>query len=68
MHFELTERSRDFQQRVRAFVREHVLPIEHAHFAELEAARNGGDWRRWRVPERVERLKARAQADGLWNL
>jgi acyl-CoA dehydrogenase len=68
MHFEPTERSRDVQQRVRAFVREHVLPIEHAHLAELEAARNGGDWRRWRVPERIERLKARARADGLWNL
>ena len=68
MDFEPTDRSRDYQERVRAFIRAHVLPIEHEHHAELEAARNGGDWRRWRVPERIEQLKARARADGLWNL
>ena len=68
MHFEPSERSRDFQRRVRAFVREHVIPIETEHQAEIERARHGGAWREWRVSPRIEALKARARAEGLWNL
>ena len=31
-------------------------------------AQLGGDWTLWRIPQYVEELKARARAEGLWNL
>ena len=68
MHFAPSERSREYQQRVRRFIREHVAPVEREHWAEVAAARHGGEWREWRVPPRVEALKARAKSEGLWNL
>ena len=68
MHFEPNARSRDAQLRVRDFIDKHIRPVEREHFAELEAASHGGDWRQWRVPERIEALKARAREMGLWNL
>ena len=68
MNFEPTSRSRDYTDRVRDFIREHVVPVEREHWAEIAGAGHGGDWRRWRIPPRVEALKARAREAGLWNL
>jgi acyl-CoA dehydrogenase len=58
---ERSARSRSLGERLAAFVATHVLPNE-ALFHE-EVARD-----RWRVPPIVEELKARARAEGLWNL
>ena len=68
MDFTLSPRSLDVAHRVRRFVADHVLPAEPAWRAEVRAACPDGDWRRWRVPALVEDLKARARAEGLWNL
>ena len=68
MNFEPTPRSRDYTDRVTSFIREHIAPVERQHWAEIAAAGHGGDWRRWRIPPRVEELKARAREAGLWNL
>jgi len=68
MHFAPSERSTEYQQRVRRFIREHVAPVEREHWAEIAAARHGGEWRAWTIPPRVEALKERARAEGLWNL
>ena len=68
MDFEPGPRSKDLVQRVRAFIREHIAPVEQQHWAEIHEARHGGDWTRWKIPPRVEELKARAKEQGLWNL
>ncbi|HEX4872178.1 MAG TPA: acyl-CoA dehydrogenase family protein [Nevskiaceae bacterium] len=68
MHFEPSARAQDYLQRVRAFMKQHIEPVEQAHWREILDRHNGGDWRRWTIPERVEQLKARARAEGLWNL
>jgi acyl-CoA dehydrogenase len=68
MDFEPSPRTKDYVKRVRAFMKEHILPIEQQHWAEIHDARHGGDWREWKIPPRVEALKAKAKAQGLWNL
>lgn len=68
MNFEPSARAQDYARRVRAFVREHILPVEREHWENILGQGHLGDWTRWRIPERVEALKARAQAEGLWNL
>ncbi|HEX2203168.1 MAG TPA: acyl-CoA dehydrogenase family protein [Longimicrobium sp.] len=68
MDFEPSARSADYRDRVRRFVREAVIPAEAAYAEALRASGDGADWRRWRVPPVMESLKARAKAEGLWNL
>ena len=68
MDFEQSEQSRSIVKRVRAFIKENIFPVEAKHWAEIHDARHGGDWREWKIPPRVEELKAKAKAEGLWNL
>ncbi len=68
MDFEPSQRSKQTLERVRSFMREHIQPVELEHWREIAEARHGGDWRQWRIHPRVEALKAKARAAGLWNL
>jgi acyl-CoA dehydrogenase len=62
LDFDLTERQAHFRNRVRAFIERYVRPAVPALAAEL----NSGE--RWEHLEGLEPLKARAKAEGLWNL
>jgi acyl-CoA dehydrogenase len=64
MDFEPSARTRDTVARVRAFIKDHIRPVE----ARLHVPDHDGDWTRWVVPPALEELKARARAEGLWNL
>jgi len=55
--------AQSLNERLDAFMREHVYPNESRYFAELGAAAS-----RWTQPGIMEELKSRAQAQGLWNL
>jgi acyl-CoA dehydrogenase len=68
MNFEPSDRSKNYRERVQRFIREHIRPVEAQYHAQVRAAEHGGDWRRWVVPPVMEELKARARAEGLWNL
>jgi len=68
MNFEQSEASRSYQKKVKAFIKEHIAPVEAKHWAEIHEQRHGGDWRAWQIPPRVEALKALAKKEGLWNL
>jgi acyl-CoA dehydrogenase len=68
MNFEPSERSRDFTERVKRFIRENIRPVEGGYFAALAKSHRGGEWKSWSVPPVVEQLKAKARSDGLWNL
>jgi acyl-CoA dehydrogenase len=61
MDFEFSARTKDLQQRLQAFLEEHVYPNERRF--EEEVARQ-----RWLPTIIVEELKPRARAAGLWNL
>ncbi|KRB86952.1 acyl-CoA dehydrogenase [Sphingomonas sp. Root710] len=62
MDFSLTERERNFSDRVHDFMTDEVRPVVSLHRQELEA---GG---RFAVLQSVVTLKEKAKAAGLWNL
>jgi acyl-CoA dehydrogenase len=61
MHLEFSEKSKDLQKRLTAFMAEHIYPNEARHHGEVE--RN-----RWSPSRVIEELKPKARAAGLWNL
>jgi acyl-CoA dehydrogenase len=66
MDFNFSDRVRDLQKKVGAFLDAHVYPNEHRFFEEIEANRRKGN--AW-IPTRIiEDLKPKARAAGLWNL
>jgi acyl-CoA dehydrogenase len=63
MDFELTDRCRDFQERLTAFMEERIYPAEAVYEEQLAAS---GDPHA--DPPVMEELKQEAQQRGLWNL
>src|SRR5438270_10494994 len=63
MDFEPTDRSREFQERLAAFMEERVYPAEAVYEEQL---RDAGDAHA--QPPVMEELKAQARSLGLWNL
>ena len=61
MHFEYSAKTEDLQQRLTAFMTEHIYPNEARFHQEVE--RN-----RWQPTKIIEELKPKARAAGLWNL
>jgi acyl-CoA dehydrogenase len=64
MDFEPTDRCKELLERLRAFMDEHVYPNER----EAEAALDREVDRDKAFPEVLLELRARAKAEGLWNL
>ncbi|MEO7496789.1 MAG: acyl-CoA dehydrogenase family protein [Massilia sp.] len=67
MDFDYSDRCKEMQARLLAFMEAHIYPNEQAFKQEVE--RNGrerGD--RWIPTELIERLKPLAREQGLWNL
>src|ERR1700752_4446793 len=62
MEFEHSEKVQALRARVEAFMTEHIYPNEEELFAQV----NEGD--RWQPLPLLESLKAKARAEGLWNL
>ena len=63
MLFPLSKRAEELRQRVTAFMEEHIYPAEHVFERQLNELPS-----RWEVPPIMEELKAKAKAQGLWNL
>jgi acyl-CoA dehydrogenase len=66
MDFDYSPRVVDLQQRVTAFMQEHVYPAEARFESEMDAFRAAGN--PWQPAPVMEELKAKAKAAGLWNL
>src|SRR5215208_3351267 len=62
MNFDYSAKTRELQNRLQAFMDEHIYPNEKAYTQEI----NSGD--RWQPLALVEDLKAKAKNEGLWNL
>jgi acyl-CoA dehydrogenase len=62
MDFSMSERQKYWRERVIAFMDAHVYPA-----VETYAVQNA-EGERWKVLPIVEQLKAKAKAEGLWNL
>ncbi|MEP0177360.1 MAG: acyl-CoA dehydrogenase family protein [Paraglaciecola sp.] len=68
MNFSHSEKTQDYINRVRAFMQEHVYPVEEQIYSETHTLNPGGDWKNWQAHPLIEPLKKKAQAAGLWNL
>ncbi|MGB3726099.1 MAG: acyl-CoA dehydrogenase family protein [Glaciecola sp.] len=68
MDFSHTPKTLDYIARIRAFMDEHVYPIEDKLYAEIHENNPSGDWQNWSIHPEIERLKALAKSQGLWNL
>ena len=62
MNFTMSERQKHWRDRVMAFMDAHVYPAVETYDRQDEA----GD--RWKVIPVLEELKAKAKAEGLWNM
>jgi acyl-CoA dehydrogenase len=62
MIFDYTPRMKEMQERLRAFMDEHIYPNE----ARYEEEAHKGE--RWKVIQVIEDLKPKARAAGLWNM
>src|ERR1700730_4043157 len=61
MNFEVSEKTKELQNRLQAFMDSHVYPNEEKFETEIAQAR-------WKPTRIVEGLKAKARHEGLWNL
>src|SRR3979409_133041 len=61
MQFELSEKAKQIQQRLTAFMEEHIYPNEHRFDEEIQQER-------WPPSLVIEELKPKARPAGLWNL
>lgn len=68
MNFTPSAKATDYVNRVKAFMREHIDPVEPAFWAEVHANNHDGDWRQWKIPAVLHELTAKARAAGLWNM
>ena len=67
MIFQHSERTAALLERVRAFMQSDILPWASALQAQ-HAKGDSADWRQWQPLPGIEPLKAKARAQGLWNL
>jgi acyl-CoA dehydrogenase len=61
VNFEFSDKVKDLQRRLQAFLDEHIYPNEQRFYDEIEQ-------NRWSPTRIIEDLKPKARAAGLWNL
>src|ERR1700730_519302 len=61
MHLEWSPKTTELQQRLTAFMEEHIYPNEQLFYDQIQQER-------WSPARIVEELKPKARAAGLWNL
>jgi len=63
MNFEYASKSKELQAKLRAFIQEHIVPVEAEYITFQQNPDNL--WKRW---EGMDVLKEKAKQAGLWNL
>jgi acyl-CoA dehydrogenase len=61
VNFEFSDKVKELQQRLQAFMHQHIYPNESRFHEEVERSR-------WMPTRVIEELKPKARAAGLWNL
>ena len=68
MDFSHSASTQAMLEKLKAFMDEHVYPIEDEVYAFMHEQNNHGNWREWKLHPKVEALKPLARDAGLWNL
>lgn len=63
MHFDYSAKTQSFVTRLKAFMDEHIYPIEQEY---IDAVHDSAE--RWTTPRIMDDLKTKAKEAGLWNL
>jgi acyl-CoA dehydrogenase len=66
MDFSHSDKVKQLQQKLTAFMDQHIYPAEAAFHEELDRNRHAGN--PWQPTKTMEDLKAKARAAGIWNL
>ena len=66
MNFDFSDKVKGLQQRLSAFMAEHIYPNEARFLQEIETNRAAGN--AWIPTTLIEELKPKARAAGVWNL
>src|SRR5580658_3373421 len=66
MDFSHSDKVKQLQQRLQAFMDQHIYPAEAAFHEEMDHNRRTGN--PWQPTKVMEELKAKARAAGIWNL
>ncbi len=66
MDFDYSPKTKELQAKLNQFMADHIYPSESAYADELAANTAAG--KRWTPLQTIEKLKPKAQAQGLWNL
>jgi acyl-CoA dehydrogenase len=66
MDFDYSPKTKVLQAKLLTFMDDYIYPAEGAHHAEVEANTVLG--KRWTPLQTIEKLKVKAQEQGLWNL
>ncbi len=66
MHFDHSPKAKEIIQKVQKFLDEYILPLEQEYL--IDEYHANPDWTTWTVDPRIEVLKEKAKAAGLWNL
>ncbi|MGA0017441.1 MAG: acyl-CoA dehydrogenase family protein [Burkholderiaceae bacterium] len=66
MNFDFSDKVKGLQQRLSAFMAEHIYPNEARFLQEIETNRAAGN--AWIPTKLIEELKPKARAAGVWNL
>ncbi len=66
MDFDYSPKTKELQAKLLTFMDDYIYPAEGAHHAEVEANTVLG--KRWTPLQTIEKLKVKAQEQGLWNL
>jgi acyl-CoA dehydrogenase len=66
MNFDYSDRTKELQTKLLKFMDDYIYPNEAAFAQEIEANTRLG--KRWTPLQVIEKLKPKAQAQGLWNL
>jgi acyl-CoA dehydrogenase len=66
MDFDYSPKTKELQAKLLQFMDDYIYPAEGAHHAEVEANTAAG--KRWTPLQTIEKLKLKAQEQGLWNL
>lgn len=61
MNFSYSDKTKDLQSKLQAFMDAHIYPNEKAYHDEI----NSGD--RWQPLQLIEDLKTKAKSEGIWN-